>query len=286
MTLRRLTDDPTKPRLGAMLRKAREESLSADAERRIAAVVLAPTAVVPPAPPSGPRGVLIKGALGLSALAVVAAFALSTVTSDGHRAVPSHTDMVSPREGEGAHASAEPVQAHEVGLSVHDFPAVTPTTRKLPDAPPVASAKPESTPTASSHGHRTTAAAAAPVDSLGEEAALLRSVREDLSASRTQQALRKLDQYDDRFGSHGAMREEAAVTRVEGLLQAGRTSEANTSWARAFSSSARTVPSHASSDRSSRHLPLRHRQANALRSSDRVGRAIQTSALEHSSVRR
>ena len=231
MTLRRLTDDPTKPRLGAMLRKAREESLSPDAEHRIAAVVLAPAAVVPPAPPSSPRSLPIKGALGLSALAVVAAFAASIVSSDGQGPVRSPTDTVSSREGEGAGEaappSAQPVQAHEVGLSVHDLPAVTPTTRELHDAPPVASAKPESTPTTSSHGPRT-AAAAAPVDSLGEEAARLRSVREDISAGRTQQALRKLDQYDDRFGSHGAMREEAAVTRVEALLQAGRTSEANT----------------------------------------------------------
>lgn len=229
MTLRRLTDDydSTNPRLGAMLRKAREESLSADAEHRIAAVVLAPTAVVPPAPPSSPRGLLIKGAIGLSSLAVVAAFAVSMVASDGQGPARSPTDTVSSREGEGAHASAEPVQTHEVGLSVHDLPAVTPT-RELPDAPPVASAKPESTPTTSSLGPRTTGAAvAAPVDSLGEEAAFLRSVREDLSASRTQQALRKLDQYDDRFRSNGAMREEAAVMRVEGLLQAGRTSEAH-----------------------------------------------------------
>lgn len=227
MTLRRLTDDPSKPHLGAMLRKAREESLSADAEHRIAAVVLAPTAVLPPAPPSSPRGLLVKGAIGLSSLAVVAAFAVSMVASDGQGPARSHTDTVSSREGEGARASAEPAQTHEVGLSVHDLPAVTPTTRELPDAPPVASAKPESTPTTSSHGHRTTGAAAAPVDSLGEEAAFLRSVREDLSASRTQQALRKLDQYDDRFRSNGAMREEAAVMRVEGLLQAGRTSEAH-----------------------------------------------------------
>ena len=228
MTLRRLTDDPTKARLGAMLRKAREESLSADAEQRIAAVVLAPTAVVPPAPPSSPRGPLVKGALGLSSLAVVAAFAVSLVANDGQGPAPSQTDAVSAREGEGegAHATAEPVQTHEVGLSVHDLPAVTPTS-ELPDPPPIASAKPESTTTASTHGHRTTGAAAAPVDSLGEEAALLRSVREDLSAGRTQQTLRKLDRYDDRFGSHGAMREEAAVTRVEALLQAGRTSEAH-----------------------------------------------------------
>ncbi len=228
MTLRRLADDPTKPRLGAMLRKARAESLSADAEHRIAEVVLAPTAVVPPAPPSAPRGLLIKGALGLSSLAVVAAFAVSMVASDEQGPARPHTDTVSSRQGEGAHASSEPVQPPEVGLSVHDLPAVTPTTRELQDGPPVASAKLGSTPTTSSHGSRTTAAAAAPVDSLGEEAALLRSVREDLSAGRTQQALRKIDQYDDRFGSHGAMREEAAVTRVEALLQVGRTSEANT----------------------------------------------------------
>ena len=229
MTLRRLTDDydSTNPRLGAMLRKAREESLSADAEHRIAAVVLAPTAVVPPAPPSSPRGLLVKGELGLSALAVVATFAASIVSSDGDRSGRSHTDTVSSRQDEGAHPSAEPVQTHDVGLSVHDLPAVTPTTRELHDAPPVASAKPESTPTTSSHGPRTTAAAAAPVDNLGEEAARLRSVREELSAGRTQQALRKLDQYDDRFRSNGAMREEAAVMRVEGLLQAGRTSEAH-----------------------------------------------------------
>lgn len=227
MTLRRLTDDPTKPRLGAMLRRAREESLSEDAEHRIAAGVLAPTAVVPPAASSSPRGLPIKGALGLAALAAVAAFAASIVASDGDRPVRSQTDAVSSRDGEGARPSAEPVQTHQEGLSVHDLPAVTPMTRELHEAPPVASVKPESTPTPSSHAPRTTAAAAAPVDSLGEEAARLRSVREDLSAGRTQQAFRKLDQYDDRFGSHGAMREEAAVMRVEALLQAGRTTEAN-----------------------------------------------------------
>lgn len=227
MTLRRLTDDPTKARLGAMLRKAREESLSEDAEHRIAAIVLAPTAIVPPAASPSPRGLPIKGALGLSAL-VVAAFAVSIVASDGHRPGPSPTETVSSREGEGAQPSAEPVQTQEEGLSVHDLPAVTPTTTALHDAPPVANVKPESVPPTSSAGPRTTAAAAAPADSLGEEAARLRSVREDLSAGRTREALRKLDQYDERFGSHGAMREEAAVTRVEALLQAGRTSEANT----------------------------------------------------------
>ncbi|MBX3213874.1 MAG: hypothetical protein KF850_17680 [Labilithrix sp.] len=207
MTLPRLTDDPAKARFASMLRKAREESLSPAAERRIAAAVLAPSEAIATARPTSRRALVTKGALGLSALALVTAFAVSR--SEAPRSEAPTADPPGVRRDEvGAVAAPEPAPSGDVAaLSVHDLPTA---------APPASAGRPAS------------ADAPAPeADDLGAEAAFLRSVREDIAAGRGQEALRKLARYDERFRGRGAMGEEAAVERVEALLQVGRAREAD-----------------------------------------------------------
>ncbi|AKV02670.1 hypothetical protein AKJ09_09333 [Labilithrix luteola] len=200
MTLPRLTDDPSKSAYGSMLRKARRESLSPEAEQRIAAAVLAPAVAMAKPASSALRGLVAKGAIGLSALALVCTFAVARRSSDvSPVAAPLAAAAASTNTALGEAVSPlESAPAEHATVSVHDLP-------------PVAAGR---------------AAAPTPSDDLAAEAALLRATREDIANGRSREALRKLGQYDARFGSKGAMLEEASVERVEALQQAGRSTEA------------------------------------------------------------
>lgn len=186
MTFPRLTEDPSKVAFRSMLKKAREDSLSPEAQRRIEAALHAAPILVPRA--TGLRSLFAKGVLALSALVVVGV----VVT---HRTPPAPSVVPAP-PAPSIPAAPVPTAEEQPTFSVHD----------LPEAPVVP---------APSH---------APVvedDRLGREAALLRAVREDIAAGRGDDALTKLDGYDRSFHGTGAMGEEAAVERVEALRETG-----------------------------------------------------------------
>ncbi|MDF2697488.1 MAG: hypothetical protein K0S65_5871, partial [Labilithrix sp.] len=206
MTLRRFSADPSKAAYASMLRKARDESLSAEAEQRILAAITAPSpALAKPTAISGLRGLVAKGALGASFLALVTAAIVSRETRATTPPVAAPPVVSALPVVDAPPVPSSPVQA--AGLSVHDLPSAS--VALIASAP---------VPTPSAVGE----------DSLGAEAALLRAVREDISSGRGEEALRKLDRYHARFGQKGAMREEASVERVEALLQTGADGDART----------------------------------------------------------
>lgn len=206
MTLPRLTDDPSKNAYGSMLRKARQQTLGPEAERRIAAAILAPTAVVAKPTTSTMPAIVVKAVIGLGALALVSTFALSRRST---QLEPVTTLRETPAASANVAPSFEAPAGASVSVSVHDLPQVAVAT-----SAPAVTARPNATP--------------APIDDLAAEAALLRATREDIANGRSSEALRKLDRYDARFGAKGAMLEEASVERVEALQLAGRRAEART----------------------------------------------------------
>lgn len=208
MTMPRLIDDPSKARYGSMLRKAQRETLSPEAEARIAAAVLGASAAPAEAPGRTTMNALLaKGAIALSAIALITTTVLWSRSADRPTGpTPAVTPMQPIQLGAEQlipTPAPAPLPSAAATLSVHDLPEAVPSALV---ARPLARAASD--------------------DSLGAEAAFLRSVREDIGMGRSADALRKLDQYDARFGKKGAMAEEAAVERVEALLQAGKAPEA------------------------------------------------------------